>query len=103
MQDLQFNLGDILAIFSLLTSLNAIFRIAKEIRQPKTELVRMVEDHERIIHTRKDRIKDNRQRADMAIRCIIDILDAECHGDLVETKKMLMDFLADIDMKNEGE
>lgn len=93
MQELQFSYTDVIAVLSLITSLGALWRFAKEVNKPKNDLVKMVEDHERILNTRKERIKETRIRVDLALRSILALLDEEDKAKLAEIRERIIDFL----------
>lgn len=101
MQDFKLSYADLVTVLALITSLGAVWRLNRELRKPKDDLVRMVEKHERLLSIRQQRIIGNRKRADMALRCVIELLDAEERADLTRIRGKLMDFLAMEDEEEE--
>lgn len=91
MQELRFSYGDVVAIISLVTSLAAVWRFAKEIRKPRTDLARMVEKHERMLNVRRENIESNRDRNSMALYCLMKMLEPDANID--EIREELIEFL----------
>lgn len=91
-----------MAVLTLIASLGTVWRLDREIRKPKQDLNAMVKQHDRVINGRITLIMQNRRRCDMALRCIMDILDAKDFGQLDDTKQRLIDFLMEEDTQDEN-
>lgn len=74
MQELNFSYGDLITILALITSLGSVWRLNKEVRKPKEDMARMVEENHRLLNQRKEVLSEIDRRSRMALECCIHLM-----------------------------
>ena len=83
----------ILGFCSLLAALWGVWKIVKEIKKPKEDLVKKVNRHEELLKKDNDRIKEMETSNKLVLQCLLIIINHDITGSGIESMKEARDEL----------
>lgn len=87
--------SQVLGVCGLIASLWGVWKIAKELNKPSSDLKKKVEKHDRILDEDNERLKDVEQSTKMILQCLLVIINHDITGNGVEKMKVCRDELQD--------
>lgn len=89
--------NQIMGVCALIASLWGIWLIVKEIKKPSSDLKRKVEEHDRLLNSDNNRLKDIEESNRMMLQSLLVIINHNITGNgiekMKETRDQLQDFL----------
>lgn len=83
----------ILGICAFITALWGVWKIVKEIKKPKEDLVAMVELHDKLLKKDNERLKEMETSNKLILQCLLIIINHDITGNGIEEMKETRDEL----------
>lgn len=77
----------------LVTAIYGVYKIVKELKKPSSDIKKKVEEHERILTSDDDRLKDIEESNKMMLQSLLVIINHNITGNGVERMKEIRDQL----------
>lgn len=95
MENVTFNIHDITILLGLIVSIWAVYKIIKEVSEPRKALEKQVETLEKWHREDHKRIKDIEETQALILRSLLSLIEHEVTGNGVETFKALQREITD--------
>lgn len=85
--------GQILGVCSMIAALWGVWKIVKEIKKPNDDLKAQVANHENMLASDHDRLKDVEASNKMILQCLLVIINHDITGNCIDKMKEARDEL----------